>query len=97
MGSALKRWGISATPQYPVKRRIRGYYYLDFAIPGSLVAIECDGAAYHSTPAQKARDKRRQVELESLGWTVLRFSGSQINGDIDQCEHVIRQVLSNPR
>jgi very-short-patch-repair endonuclease len=62
-----------------------------------MVAIECDGAAYHSSAAQKARDRRRQNELESLGWTVLRFSGSVINSDIDLCEPLIRQVLSHPR
>jgi very-short-patch-repair endonuclease len=46
------------------------------------IAIECDGKAYHSTPAQKARDRQKDAYLRSKGWKVLRFSGSMINGSL---------------
>ncbi|WP_257985618.1 endonuclease domain-containing protein [Bacillus sp. V5-8f] len=42
------------------------------------IAIECDGKAYYSSPAQKAYDKRKNAYLRKSGWKVLRFSGSAI-------------------
>jgi hypothetical protein len=49
---------------------------IDAAWPAALVAVEFDGAAYHSTPRQNAADRERRDRLESLGWEVqvLRFA-----------------------
>jgi hypothetical protein len=33
-----------------------------------LLAIECDGATYHSAPTARDRDRLRQQQLEALGW-----------------------------
>lgn len=55
-------------PQYPISG-----FLVDFANPAAKVAIECDGAAYHT---DVAKDLRRQREIELAGWTVYRFSGS---------------------
>lgn len=38
-----------------------------------LLAIECDGASYHSAATARDRDKLRQMVLERLGWTVHRI------------------------
>ena len=49
-------------------------YRIDIAVrhpkhPGVyLAAIECDGAAYHSTRSARERDRIRQEVLEQLGW-----------------------------
>ena len=49
-------------------------YYLDFALqhptkPGRFVlAVECDGASYHSAPNTRERDRLRQQQLEIIGW-----------------------------
>ena len=70
----LERRGIPVTPQYGVAG-----YRLDFACghpeqPGRMVlAIEADGAAYHSTPTARDRDRLRQQVLESLGWCFHRI------------------------
>ena len=70
----LERRGIPVTPQYGVAG-----YRLDFACghperPGRMVlAIEADGAAYHSTPTARDRDRLRQQVLESLGWRFHRI------------------------
>ena len=54
-------------------------YFLDMAVvdpryPGRyLLAIECDGATYHSAKSARDRDRLRQSVLESLGWTVHRI------------------------
>ena len=42
--------------------------------PGRFVlAIECDGATYHSSYTARDRDRLRQQQLENLGWTFHRI------------------------
>ena len=71
---ALEARGLQLVPQWGVSR-----YRLDFAVqhperPGQFVlAIECDGASYHSAPAARDRDRLRQQQLESLGWRFHRI------------------------
>ena len=66
---ALSARGVPLTPQYGVSG-----YRLDFAAahpdqPGRFVlAIECDGASYHSAPTARDRDRLRQQQLEAIGW-----------------------------
>jgi very-short-patch-repair endonuclease len=38
----------------------------------NLLAIECDGAAYHSSLVARTRDRARQRVLEKLGWRIHR-------------------------
>jgi very-short-patch-repair endonuclease len=76
-------------PQYPV-----GRYRIDLAFPYQMIAIECDGKAYHSTPKQKAHDRKKDKFLQSKGWTVLRFTGSRIHRDLSG---VVRKISVNVR
>ena len=54
-------------------------YFIDIAVkdpefPGRYVlAIECDGAAYHSSRSARDRDRLRQGVLEGLGWNFHRI------------------------
>lgn len=59
-----------------------GKYRIDIALPSYNIAIECDGKEYHSTPEQKAHDRRKNNYLRRHGWRVLRFSGRDINGNL---------------
>jgi very-short-patch-repair endonuclease len=38
-----------------------------------VMAIECDGASYHSSPTARDRDRLRQQQLENLGWRFHRI------------------------
>ncbi len=38
-----------------------------------VLAIECDGASYHSGPTARDRDRLRQQQLENLGWRFHRI------------------------
>jgi hypothetical protein len=38
-----------------------------------ILAIECDGATYHSSATARDRDRLRQEHLEKLGWTFHRI------------------------
>ena len=70
----LERRGIPVTPQYGVSG-----YRIDFACahprePGRMVlAIEADGASYHSAHTTRDRDRLRQQVLESKGWRFHRI------------------------
>ncbi len=54
-------------------------YFIDLAVvdparPGRyIIAIECDGATYHSARSARDRDRLRQSVLEGLGWTFHRI------------------------
>lgn len=65
----IRAEGAVLYPQYPV-----GRFFVDFASPAACVAIECDGAAFHT---DKAKDAARDAELVKAGWTVYRISGSE--------------------
>ncbi|NQS98078.1 MAG: DUF3320 domain-containing protein [candidate division Zixibacteria bacterium] len=38
-----------------------------------ILAVECDGAKYHSSPVARDRDRLRQQILENRGWTIHRI------------------------
>ncbi len=58
---------IVVYPQYPV-----GRFFVDFGNPVAGVAIECDGARWHT---DKEKDAVRDAALKRLGWTVYRIIG----------------------
>src|SRR5207249_653993 len=46
--------------------------------PGRFVlAIECDGATYHSSESARDRDRLRQEQLERIGWRFHRIWSSE--------------------
>ena len=71
---ALQERGYSIEPQVGTAG-----YFIDLAVrdpefPGRyLLAIECDGAAYHSARSARDRDRLRQGVLEGLGWRFHRI------------------------
>jgi very-short-patch-repair endonuclease len=78
---------------YLVRKQVRcGPYRIDLCIGN--IAIECDGKAFHSSPDQKKYDKRRSAYLYRHGYkSVLRFTGSEINTDIQKCVGAIEKKL----
>jgi very-short-patch-repair endonuclease len=66
--------GLKLIPQLGVSR-----FRIDMVAkhpqkPGRFVlAIECDGASYHSSYTARDRDRLRQQQLESLGWRFHRI------------------------
>lgn len=49
-----------------------------------LLAVECDGAAYHSSRSARERDRLRQEILEGLGWEVMRIWSTDWYRDPDR-------------
>lgn len=81
---------LSALGRFTPQVNVEGYR-VDFAltnIPGVdllKVVIELDGHDYHSTQEQRNYDTARDRVLLKAGWQVVRFTGSQINRDIEGC------------
>lgn len=78
--------------QYPI-----GHYRVDFALPKEKIVIEIDGHAYHSTTDQILSDQYRQREIEQLGWTVIRFTGSQVWNESRICVQRVRNIIGTRR
>lgn len=62
----IRGLGLPFFMQYPVGRR-----FVDFGSPYHQIAIEADGAAYHSPE----KDAIRDAELHAAGWMVFRIKG----------------------
>jgi very-short-patch-repair endonuclease len=64
--------------QYPVRVRGQRAVRIDFAYPSRRVAIELDGWRWHSARADVDRDRSKSNLLAALGWSLLRFSWSDL-------------------
>ncbi len=74
----IRQEGVVLYPQHPV-----GRFFVDFGHPVARVAIECDGREFH---LDRDKDRARQAEIESFGWTVYRLTGRQCNQDSVEVE-----------
>jgi very-short-patch-repair endonuclease len=80
-------------------------YRIDLAVvdaeqPGRyLLAIECDGATYHSSKTARDRDRLRQQVLEEMGWRgrILRIWSSDWVQNRDGQVLRVLQALANAR
>lgn len=52
---------------------------------GRKLVVECDGAAYHGSREQVARDKKRDRYCVARGIHVMRFSGAEITRNPRAC------------
>jgi len=65
----LTAGGLNLLPQYGSSGYRIDMVAAHASRPGRYVlAIECDGASYHSAPLARERDRLRQEILQSLGW-----------------------------
>lgn len=70
-------------PQYEIKPYRADFFCSFVSIDGNKsankVLIECDGHAFHDKDKrQRAYEKRRERDLQRLGFKVFRFTGSEI-------------------
>lgn len=63
-------------------------YIVDFLAPAPRLIIEIDGRTHEGAEAYR-RDVKRQAELESAGYTVLRFDNDEVLADPDA---VVEQI-----
>jgi very-short-patch-repair endonuclease len=85
--------GIVVLPQYGA-----GRYRIDLVVQDggrNILAVECDGAAYHSTWTARTRDRMRQRQLESRGWRFHRiWSRNWYHERDSECQKLLVAIQS---
>ncbi|MGN6608742.1 MAG: DUF559 domain-containing protein [Jatrophihabitans sp.] len=101
--SELEIWGYLGVFDVPGLRHMRRQrvitvdgrqYRLDGAFEDEQVAIELDGERYHSTRAQRERDRRRDAALATIDWLTLRYSHERLHDDARGCRRDTLRTLA---
>ena len=66
-------------------------YKPDFAFPHLKIAVYCDGWEHHKKKPAFHRDRSESRLLQSRGWKVLRFTGTQITRNLN---NVVNEILA---
>jgi hypothetical protein len=101
---AFLRWVVAQAVRPAIARHIvpqhevtiAGHTYrVDYAFLGQerIIVVELDGFAFHGHRDAFTYDRLRQNNLQSLGWTVLRFSYDAIRLDTVRCVEQLQAVL----
>ncbi len=77
--------GVDFTCQFP----IRFGHIIDIAFTEKMIAVEADGEPWHTPKG----DAIKTGVLRKIGWTVLRFKGSEIYEDVEKCVDIIMTHL----
>lgn len=86
---AKKFYGYQFNRQFPIDR-----YIVDFICRKLKLTIEIDGYSHHF---KEVEDKDRDERLEKLGYTVLRFSESEIRNDLDNVIRVLEGGIATKK
>jgi hypothetical protein len=76
----------------PLTGRWLNGFKVDFYWPDLRLVVETDGLRYHRTPAQQARDRRRDQAHTAAGFVPLRFTHGQIRYEPAYVEATLRRV-----
>ncbi|MBS1592534.1 MAG: leucine--tRNA ligase [Bacteroidetes bacterium] len=74
--------------QHPIEN-----FIVDFVCLQKRLIIEVDGG-YHNIPEQKELDEVRTIELENIGFTVIRFTNEEVIHSTDAVLNKIKKALS---
>ena len=78
----LKQYFPEAILEHRVKRETNGYYLLDIALIEDRINFEYDSTRWHTLDKHKERDRLRDKNLQSLGWTVIRIGERELDSYI---------------
>ncbi len=67
-------------------------YRVDFILKDARLIIELDGHDYHSTKEQIQKDNIRSRYLTLAGYSVIRFSGSEVHRNAKACVEKVRRI-----
>ncbi len=77
--------------QHPI-----GRYVADFACERLMLVIELDGGV-HGDEDRDLKDQIRQTEIETLGWSVLRFPNARVMAHLSDVLDAIRDQATLAR
>jgi very-short-patch-repair endonuclease len=78
-------------PMPETQVRLNGFR-VDFYWPNLGLVVETDGLTYHRTPAQQAKDRRRDQAHTAAGLTSLRFTNAQVVREPDVVAALLNRV-----
>jgi len=93
LGEALKKSGIEFITQQQILHNLAVLTVPDFFIEKCMLAIYCDGFQYHYNKESVIKDRSQDRILQYLGYKVLRYTGSEIVGDVDKCISEIKKFM----
>ncbi len=83
----------SALPLPQTQQLVNGFR-VDFWWPDLGLVVETDGLRYHRTPAQQARDRRRDQAHIAAGLKPLRFTYEQVTQEPADVERILRAAAT---
>ena len=84
---------LETAPLPPYFRELSvGNYFLDFAWPEVMLAVEVHGEKWHNRRTRWAKDLARHNELTALGWTLLHFTWDEIRNEPRAVVREIRET-----
>jgi very-short-patch-repair endonuclease len=92
-----ERHGLKLRPQHELKID-DVVYHIDFVIEvsgdNSKFAIELDGHDFHEkTKEQAARDRQRERSITKRGYTIIRFTGSEVFSNPRKCVEEVIEIV----
>jgi very-short-patch-repair endonuclease len=69
---------------------------VDFHFADLGLVVETDGLTYHRTPAQQAKDRKRDQDHSAAGLTPLRFTHAQVKYEPDHVVRILRATAGRP-
>ena len=83
--------GVKFRRQFPV-----GSYILDFYCPEYRFGIEADGGSHYEDES-KDKDHARTLELAKYGIEIVRFSNTDVLGNIDGICEVVKRIIESKK
>lgn len=71
-----------------------GRMRVDFAYPVQRIAVELDGARWHTDSADRARDQARDAALVRAGWRIIRYRWADVTRHPDRVAAELRRHLA---
>jgi very-short-patch-repair endonuclease len=94
---ALELFRSASLPESETNAMVRGasgrVYELDIVWRPQRVAVEIDGYAHHADREAFERDRGRDADLAATGWTVIRATWRQLDGEPDAVVARVALVL----
>ncbi len=70
-------------------------YRVDFLVRSKNIVIELDGHEYHSSRQHRTKDAQRERYLQRLGYSVVRFTGTEINSNPQKCVQEVVEFINS--
>ncbi len=93
LGEALIKENINFKKQYEIYTDGTLLTVTDFYIESGKIALYCDGFKYHYNKESVIKDRNQDRALQFLGYKVLRYTGSEIVGNLDKCVREIKEFI----